>query len=191
MERRRKGRPVNFSEKNNKETAMRRIVGVIGAGSIGPDLAYGFASNGFKVVLEDISQDALDAAKKRIGGYLAKGVKKGKLAEEKAAKIGDRLVYTLKIGDLADCEYVIEAATEDLPIKQAILADLEEVVSADCLIGFATSGIVRSKIVAKAQHPDRCMAQRKTTGCLPWCGRWERCLSLRQMWPASQRMTSS
>jgi enoyl-CoA hydratase/3-hydroxyacyl-CoA dehydrogenase len=62
----------------------------------------------------------------------------------------------MDINDLAGCDYVLEAATEDLHVKQAILRDLERVVRDDCLIGFATSGIPRSRIAANADHPERC-----------------------------------
>lgn len=61
------------------------IVGVIGSGSIGPDLAYGFVSalprDGGKVYLHDIKQEALDAGMDRVRGYLQKGVARGKISE--------------------------------------------------------------------------------------------------------------
>ena len=137
------------------------IVGVLGSGSIGPDLAYGFLSalasvEGGKVYLNDIKQDALDAGVARIQGYLKKGVSRGKISPRKAQQIEAKLYPTLKLEDLADCEYVLEAATEHLPIKKTILASLEAVVSPSCLIGFATSGIPRAFIAAEATHPQRC-----------------------------------
>jgi len=137
------------------------IVGVIGSGSIGPDLAYGFVSAlagspGARVYLHDIKQDALDAGVARIRGYVAKGVARGKLSPKAAAAIEEALVPTLELADLADCEYVIEAATEDLAIKKIILSSLEAVVSDDCLIGFATSGLPRSRIAAGTRRPQRC-----------------------------------
>ncbi|MEZ4439973.1 MAG: 3-hydroxyacyl-CoA dehydrogenase/enoyl-CoA hydratase family protein [Polyangiaceae bacterium] len=137
------------------------IVGVIGSGSIGPDLAYGFLSAlarvpGAKVYLVDIKQEALDAGVARIEGYIHKGVSRGKLSEKVAASVKAALTPTMKLADLADCSYVLEAASEDLPIKRAILAQLEGVVSKDCLIGFATSGIPRAQIASEAKHPERC-----------------------------------
>jgi len=137
------------------------IVGVIGSGAIGPDLAYGFVSAiarqpGAKVYLLDIKQEALDAGMARINGYVGKGVARGKLAPKAAAAIEGALVPTMDIKDFADCDYVLEAASEDLNVKQAILNNLEEVVRPDCLIGFATSGIPRARIAAKTKHPERC-----------------------------------
>ena len=137
------------------------IVGVIGSGSIGPDLAYGFVcalakAQGGKVYLMDIRQEALDAGMQRVAGYIKKGLSRGKLSTQVAKAAEDRLCPTLSLGDLADCDYVLEAASEDLAIKQAILKDVETVVRPDCLIGFATSGIPRAQITAKVDHPERC-----------------------------------
>jgi len=119
------------------------IVGVIGSGSIGPDLAYGFVS-------------ALASDPDSRVGYVKKGVDRGKLSPKVAAAIGDKLVTTENLADLADCDYVLEAATEDLEIKKIILGNLEKVVRPDCLIGFATSGLPRSVIAADTTHPERC-----------------------------------
>jgi enoyl-CoA hydratase/3-hydroxyacyl-CoA dehydrogenase len=137
------------------------IVGVIGSGSIGPDLAYGFASAlgsvpGSTVYLHDIRQEALDAGMHRIRGYVAKGIARGKLSEKAASDIIGRVVPTIELGDLAQCEYVLEAATEDLTIKRNILRNLERVVLPTCIIGFATSGLPRSVIAADVSHPERC-----------------------------------
>lgn len=136
------------------------IVGVIGSGSIGPDLAYGFLSAiaraGGSVILHDIRQEALDAGRRRIDGYMAKGRARGKLAARDAQAMQASLVTTLDIGRLAECDYVLEAATENLDTKRAILARLEQVVRPDCLVGFATSGLPRARIAADAARPERC-----------------------------------
>lgn len=137
------------------------IVGVIGSGSIGPDLAYGFLSalgriEGARVYLNDIKAEALEAGVSRIKDYLHKGVSRGKLSARAAAQIEAKLIPTLELKELADCDYVLEAATEHLPIKKQILAQIESVVSDRCLIGFATSGIPRSEIAAEAREAARC-----------------------------------
>jgi enoyl-CoA hydratase/3-hydroxyacyl-CoA dehydrogenase len=139
----------------------KTTIGVIGSGSIGPDLAYGFISSlaraeGGTVFLLDVRREALDAGMARIGGYVRKALARGKLTPKAAAAIEAGLKPTLEMKDLADCEYVLEAATEDLSIKRVILRQLEGVVRPDCLIGFATSGIPRAQIAAEAAHPERC-----------------------------------
>ncbi len=137
------------------------IVGVIGSGSIGPDLAYGFlsalaAGAGGKVYLLDIKKEALDAGVGRIEGYIGKAESRGRMSRKVAEAIRAALVPTMEIRDLAGCDYVLEAATEDLKTKRIILKNLETAVKADCLIGFATSGIPRAQIAAEAKHPERC-----------------------------------
>lgn len=137
------------------------IVGVIGSGSIGPDLAYGFVSAlarepGAKVYLLDIKQEAVDAGMARIQGYVGKGVARGKLSPKAAKAIEGALIPTMDLQDLAECDYILEAASENLNIKRAILKDLENVIRPDCLIGFATSGLPRALIAAEAKHPERC-----------------------------------
>ena len=137
------------------------IVGVIGSGSIGPDLAYGFvtalaAEPGSKVYLVDIKQEALDAGVARIKGYVSKALARGKLNPRVAQAVETALVPTRALSDLKDCDYVLEAATEHLPIKRSILRELEAIVRPDCLIGFATSGIPRAQIAAEAKRPERC-----------------------------------
>ena len=137
------------------------IVGVIGSGAIGPDLAYGFLSSlarepGSKVFLVDIKQEALDAGVLRIRGYVEKAVARGKMADAAAKAILAALVPTQKLADLAPCDYVLEAASEDLEVKRKILTSLEAIVRSDCLIGFATSGLPRREIAQGAKHPARC-----------------------------------
>ncbi len=137
------------------------IVGVIGSGAIGPDLAYGFMSAlskepGSKVYLVDIKQEALDAGAARIAGYVQKGVSRGKISAAAGKATLGLLAPTRELEKLADCDYVLEAASEDLPVKRAILRSLEGIVRKDCLIGFATSGLPRREIAAEAKHPERC-----------------------------------
>jgi enoyl-CoA hydratase / 3-hydroxyacyl-CoA dehydrogenase len=137
------------------------IVGVIGSGSIGPDLAYGFLSSlaageGGKVYLLDIKKEALDAGVGRIEGYIHKALSRGRMSPKAAEATRAALIPTMEIKDLANCDYVLEAATEELKTKKIILRNLEQVVRPDCLIGFATSAIPRSRIAVDALHPERC-----------------------------------
>ncbi len=78
------------------------------------------------------------------------------MSQKAAEAIRAALVPTMDIKDLGNCDYVLEAATEELKTKKIILRNLEQVVRADCLIGFATSAIPRAWIAADALHPERC-----------------------------------
>jgi enoyl-CoA hydratase/3-hydroxyacyl-CoA dehydrogenase len=81
---------------------------------------------------------------------------RGKLSQKAAEATRAALIPTMDISDLAGCDYVLEAATEELKTKKIILRNLEQVVRPDCLIGFATSAIPRARIAAEALHPERC-----------------------------------
>jgi enoyl-CoA hydratase/3-hydroxyacyl-CoA dehydrogenase len=108
------------------------------------------------VYLLDIKKEALNAGVGRIEGYINKALARGKMSQKAAEATLAALVPTMEIKDLADCDYVLEAASEDLKVKKAILKNLEQVVRPDCLIGFATSAIPRAWIAADASHPERC-----------------------------------
>src|SRR6185295_17374526 len=97
-----------------------------------------------------------DAGVARIRGYVEKGVVRGKIAPKAAKAIENALVPTMELSALAKCDYVLEAASEDLAVKKKILAELEKIVRPDCLVGFATSGLPRAQIAEGAKHPERC-----------------------------------
>ncbi len=134
-----------------------RHVGVIGAGSIGPDIAYYLKSAlpGLKLTLIDIRQDAIDAALARLAGYAEKAVARGKMKADEARAALDGLVGSTDYATLADCDWVLEAATEDLALKRRIFADVESRVSADAVITSNTSSLPAARIFAGLKHPAR------------------------------------
>lgn len=136
---------------------LPKRVGIVGAGTIGPDIGYYLKSAlpDLTLVLVDIAQDALDGAIKRIAGYVDKGLKKRKLSEAQAEAVRANLVATLDYGELADCDWVIEAATENLELKHKIFAQIEGIVSADAIITSNTSSLPAERLFAKLEHPSR------------------------------------
>ena len=136
---------------------LPRRVAVVGAGTIGPDIGYWLKSElaDLELLLVDVEQAALDRALERIEGYAAKGVARGKLSEERAARVRANLVATLDYGDLADCDWVIEAATERLDLKREIFARVESVVRPDALITSNTSSLPAARLFAGLAHKER------------------------------------
>ena len=134
-----------------------RHVGVIGAGSIGPDIAYYLKSAlpGLKLTLIDIRQDAIDAALARLAGYAEKAVARGKMKADEARTALDGLVGSTDYATLADCDWVLEAATEDLALKRRIFADVESRVAADAVITSNTSSLPAARIFSELRHPRR------------------------------------
>jgi enoyl-CoA hydratase/3-hydroxyacyl-CoA dehydrogenase len=139
------------------ERPLPRRVGIVGAGTIGPDIGYYLKSElpDLTLVLVDVAQPALDRAMQRIDGYVEKGLRKRKLSDEQAAAVRANLVATLDYGELAGCDWVIEAATENLELKHQIFAQIEEQVSSDAIITSNTSSLPAERLFTKLSHPGR------------------------------------
>ena len=130
---------------------------VLGAGLIGPDIAYSFrlAFPEKKMYLVDIVEEPLERAKKRFEGYAQKGVQKKKLRAEQVESVLGNIEYTTDYDRLKNCDLVIEAATEDLDIKKNILSLVESIVREDAIITSNTSGILADQIFNHLNHPER------------------------------------
>jgi 3-hydroxybutyryl-CoA dehydrogenase len=134
-----------------------RRIGVIGAGQMGAGIAEVAALAGYDVRLLDIDQGKLDDALERIRTHLDRRVGKGVLSEaEERAALG-RIATGLDYDMFADCQLVIEAATESEQIKRAILAELIRHIPADALIATNTSSISITRLAASTDRPQRFM----------------------------------
>ncbi len=137
--------------------SLPKSVAIIGAGTIGPDIGYYLKSAlpDLKLVLVDVEQKALDGALERIHGYVKKGVAKGKLSEAVAAKVTDRLVATLDYAEISECDWVIEAATENLDLKRKIFKQVESLVRPDAVITSNTSSLPASRMFSQLERKGR------------------------------------
>ena len=136
---------------------MPRHVAVIGAGAIGPDIAYYLktALTGLKITLLDVRQQAIDAALTRLAGYVDKAVQRGKMTSEQGRHALEGLQGSTDYDALAGCDWVLEAATEDLALKRRIFADVEARVASDAVITSNTSSLPAARIFAGLEHPGR------------------------------------
>ena len=130
---------------------------VVGAGHIGPDIAYYLRSSlpDKKLYLVDVVEEPLKKAEERFKGYADKAVKKRKMKPEVAEKVLANIVYTTDYNQLKNCGLVIEAATENLSLKRRIFADLEAATSETAILTSNTSGIPANEIFAGMKHPER------------------------------------
>ena len=130
---------------------------VIGAGHIGPDIAYYLRTGApdKKLYLVDVAEEPLKKAEKRFQSYAQKGLDRRKMTQEQADQILGNIVYTTDYSLLKNCGLVIEAATESLPLKRKIFAALEEVVDEKCVLTSNTSGIPAQQIFTGMKHPER------------------------------------
>jgi 3-hydroxybutyryl-CoA dehydrogenase len=130
-------------------------VGVIGAGTMGNGIAHVFARGGYDVVLCDVEQRFLQRALETIGKNLEREAAKGKIsADEKAAAL-KRIQAVTERGKLADCDFVIEAATEKFEIKTEIFRDLDRVTRPEITLASNTSSISITKLAAQTKRAEK------------------------------------
>ncbi len=129
-------------------------VGVIGAGTMGNGIAQACAGVGLEAVMVDVQQAAVDRGLATVSGSLERLVKKDKLtAADKAATLG-RIRGSTSYDDLAACDLVIEAATENLELKLKILRQVGALAKADALIASNTSSISITTLASVMPRPD-------------------------------------
>ncbi len=130
-------------------------VGVVGAGTMGNGIAHVFARAGFDVVLCDVEQRFLDRAIATITKNLDREVAKNKItADEKASALA-RIRGITDRGQLAECDFVIEAATEKFEIKTEIFRDLDRVTRPEIILASNTSSISITKLAALTRRPEK------------------------------------
>jgi 3-hydroxybutyryl-CoA dehydrogenase len=116
-------------------------IGVVGAGSMGAEIALVFALSGRTVTLVDVGQEALDRARERIQKALAKGVARNFYSEDIAARAARCIRTTVDRSDLAVCHLVMEAIFEDLATKVELLQQLDGICPEITLFASNTSTI--------------------------------------------------
>ena len=141
-----------------------RTVGIAGSGTMGAGIAIVAARAGFRTIVYDTRQAALDRARKQTEGFFAKSVQRGKLTQAEVDAILGRLEGTTEIGAMADCDIVIEAVFEDLQTKHTVLQQLDSVCPASTLFASNTSTLAITEIAAGSGRADRVVGMHF---CLP------------------------
>lgn len=132
-----------------------RKVGVVGAGTMGNGIAQALAVAGLDVVMTDVADAALQRGLKTISGSLDRLVKKEKMSEAQKAEVMGRIATATDVAAVSGVDLVVEAATENLDLKQKIFAQLDAVVRSDAIIATNTSSISITKLAAATRSPDR------------------------------------
>ncbi|QRV15855.1 3-hydroxybutyryl-CoA dehydrogenase [Haloterrigena salifodinae] len=129
-------------------------IGVVGAGTMGSGIAQVAATNGYDVVMRDIEQEFVESGFETIANSLSRLESRDAL-EDDPETIRDRIEGTTLIDDLSDCDLVVEAALEELEVKQDVFADLERVCDEDVLLATNTSTLSITSIASDLEHPER------------------------------------
>ncbi|HEU4334891.1 MAG TPA: 3-hydroxybutyryl-CoA dehydrogenase [Candidatus Eisenbacteria bacterium] len=132
-----------------------KTVGVVGCGLMGSGIAQVSAQAGWKTIVREADQALLDRGLGRIRKFLDGGVEKGKLAPDVRDKTLANLSGTVKLEDLAGCDLVIEAVTENLPVKREVFSTLDRVCAPDAVLATNTSSLSVTEIAAFATKPER------------------------------------
>ena len=150
--------PSSFNPLFNKPIRpLPKEIAVIGAGTIGPDIGYYIKSAmpGIKLYLVDVVEEPLSKAEKRISAYAQKAVDRRKMKEDQAQAVVNNIIYTMDYSNIKNCDLVIEAATENIPLKQKIFNTIESIVREDAIITSNTSSIPADRLFTKMKKPER------------------------------------
>ncbi|NHN59009.1 MULTISPECIES: 3-hydroxyacyl-CoA dehydrogenase family protein [Halorussus] len=130
-------------------------IGVVGAGTMGSGIAQVAAQQGYDVVMRDVKEEFVQNGFDSIEDSLDRFVSKDKLTDDEAEATVERIAGTTDLADLADCDVVVEAAVEDMDIKQDIFADLDEAIPEDVVLATNTSTLSITTIAAATEREDR------------------------------------
>ena len=130
-------------------------VGVVGCGLMGSDISEVCAQSGYQVVVSEINDELLNKGLASISSSLTRNVKKGRISQaEKEATLA-RIKGTTHIGELRDCDLIIEAATENLEVKKKIFAELDKICFKDTILATNTSCLSIASMGAVTTRPGK------------------------------------
>ena len=132
-----------------------KIIGVIGAGTMGNGIAHVFARQRYEVVLCDVQQSFLDRAVSTIGKNLEREVAKQKLTADAREAALKRIRTTTSRADIAECDFVVEAATERFEVKAELFRELDSLCRPEVILSSNTSSISITKLAAQTRRPDK------------------------------------
>ncbi|MBT4760833.1 MAG: 3-hydroxybutyryl-CoA dehydrogenase [Bdellovibrionaceae bacterium] len=130
-------------------------VGIVGAGQMGNGIAQVVAAKNISVVLMDVSEAALEKGMATVAKSCDRLIKKEKMDESAKNQLLENIKITTNISDLKDCDFVVEAATENVDLKLKIFKQLDEVCNKDAVLCTNTSSISITKIAGVTTRPEK------------------------------------
>lgn len=130
-------------------------IGVVGAGQMGNGIVQVAAHQGFQVVMFDIQSASLDKGLGTISASCDRLIKKGTMTEESKKNLLANIQVSTEMSSLKDCDFVIEAATENVSLKLKIFKDLDQVVKKEAILATNTSSISITLIAAATSRPSQ------------------------------------
>ena len=130
-------------------------IAIVGSGTMGNGIAQVFALNGYNVLLMDIREEYCEKALKMISKNLNRQVEKNLITEKIASETLERIETSISLEDCKIADIIVEAATEDLKIKQDIFATLDKICKEYTLFCTNTSSISITQLAASTTRPDK------------------------------------
>jgi 3-hydroxybutyryl-CoA dehydrogenase len=148
--------PLNRIGVRALSTQSPQTLGVLGAGHMGYGIAQVASVIGnMDVMLYDISEAQLNRGKDHAAGLLSRQVAKGKMTQDDVDAALSRIQHTTNMDDLKISEFVIEAVTENVNLKQEIFTNLDQIIAPEVILASNTSSISITKIAAATTRPDK------------------------------------
>jgi 3-hydroxybutyryl-CoA dehydrogenase len=130
-------------------------VGVVGLGTMGAGIAQVSVSAGHDTVGREVTDELAQKGRATIEHYLGRAVEKGRLDAADRASALERLILTTELSDLSDCDLVIEAVLEELPLKREVFAELDRITRPDAILATNTSALSVAEIAEATKRPER------------------------------------
>ena len=134
---------------------MNQVFGVIGAGTMGNGITQTAASNGYEVLICDVTDEFVQRGVSAIDKSLDRFVKKETISADQKAEYLGRIKTTTNLTDLKECFIIVEAATENFAVKKQIFQTLDENCLAETILSTNTSSISITKIGGVTRRPDK------------------------------------
>ncbi|HET7356448.1 MAG TPA: 3-hydroxybutyryl-CoA dehydrogenase [Nocardioidaceae bacterium] len=130
-------------------------IGVVGLGTMGAGIAEVFARNGYRVVGVEHNEESLERGRAHLQHSTDRAVKRGKLSEQEQEKLIGNIAFSTNLADVKDCQLVVEAIVEQLPKKQEVFRQLDQIVAPEAILATNTSSLSVTEISTASSNPGR------------------------------------
>ncbi|HEM47272.1 MAG TPA: 3-hydroxybutyryl-CoA dehydrogenase [Alphaproteobacteria bacterium] len=132
-----------------------KTIGVVGCGLMGSGIAEVCARAGYDVVVREADQAFLDAGLSRVRRSLEKAVQRAKLEQAQADEALGRIQGTVALSDMAECDLVVEAVTENMVLKKQIFSELDKILAPEAILSSNTSSLSITEMASATERGDR------------------------------------
>jgi 3-hydroxybutyryl-CoA dehydrogenase len=132
-----------------------KTIGVVGAGQMGNGIAQVVAYSGFRVIMSDIADSFVQKGLETISKNLDRMLEKGKIASQKREETMGKIKATTNMGDMADTDFVAEAATENESLKLDLFKKLDQICRKEVILSSNTSSISITRLASATQRPSQ------------------------------------